>query len=362
MNRQTILDQTRSQLADEVAEWSMPVPNALTTSPWVAMSLMQKAIRRGEMLLSLQAAVTLLNISPERLWRRLGCIAFEDVGVADLEVLSITTAALSGRRYRSGIGSEWQIASYLIARMSKAIQCRAADDLLLTAERHPIFRRARRDLAAKSTAELIRIAASSAQLPVRAIAAWYAIGTDRRPSSYFFERKGDPSALFDWLCEMGLPHTVVEVSREGFRRVGEVLCPFVALLCSNQLPALPRIEPDAFPPEVLIGDGVPSWAFDMYTREGRGAYQAFLRGNSQSAKWIRIFVPKTERVQFLGTAIFRVEGGLVRNRLRWDAGDELRRFVDIECHGPCCPNATELLSLVRADIPAINEARAAHVG
>jgi len=362
MNGQVILDQTKSQLAEEVSGWSIPVPSALTTSPWVAMSLMQKAIRRGEMLLALQAAVTLLSVSPERLWRRLGCIAFEDIGIADLEVVSVTTAALSGKRYRSGIGSEWQIASYLVTRMAHARQCRAADDLLLTAERHPAFRRARRDLATKPTAELIRIAAGSALLPVRAIAAWYAIGTDRRPSSYLSERKGDPGALFDWLCEMGLPHTVVEVSREGFRRVGEVLCPFVALLCSNQLPAQSRTEPDAFPPEVLIGDGVPSWAFDMYTREGRVAYQAFLRGNSESAKWIRMFVPKPERVQFLGTAIFRIEGGLVKNRLRWSAGQELRRFVDIECHGPCCPDATELLSRVRADISAINEARASHVG
>ncbi|TKT71418.1 hypothetical protein YH63_008330 [Afipia massiliensis] len=362
MNGRTILQDAKDRLADEVLGTAIAVPEPLAVSPWVAMSLLQKAIRRSETALALQAAVTLLQLSPERLWRRIGCVAFEDVGVAELEWLSVTTAALSGKRYRTSIGSEWQIASYLVSRMSQGSQCRSADDLLLTAELHPRYRRARSELAGKSTADLLRIVSGSADLPVRAIAAWYAIGTDRRPSPYLFERKGDPGALFDWMCEAGLPHTVVEISREGFRRVGEVLCPFVALLSSTHLPAQLPTEADTFPPEVLIGDGIPSWAFDMYTREGRAAYQAFLRGNSQSAKWVRTFVPKPERVQFLGTAIFRVEGGLVKNRLRWDTGDWLKRSVDIECHGPRCSDATELLALVRADIPSINEARAAHVG
>ena len=52
------------------------------------MSLLQKAIRRGHEELALRAAATLLRISPERLWRRCGCIAFEDVGVADLDTVA----------------------------------------------------------------------------------------------------------------------------------------------------------------------------------------------------------------------------------------------------------------------------------
>lgn len=100
----------------------------------------------------------------------------------------------------------------------------------------------------------------------------------------------------------------------------------------------------------------------LLTREGRAAYQRFLQGSNESARWVRASVPATQRVQFLGAAIFRVEGGLVRNRLRWDVGDKLRRLVDIECHGPSCPDATDLLALVRNDIPTINEARVAHVG
>jgi replication-associated recombination protein RarA len=55
------------------------------------MSLMQKAIRRGRKDLALQAAATLLDGSPERLWRRLGCTAFEDIGIGNLDTVAIVT-------------------------------------------------------------------------------------------------------------------------------------------------------------------------------------------------------------------------------------------------------------------------------
>ena len=64
----------------------------------------------------------------------------------------------------------------------------------------------------------------------------------------------------------------------------------------------------------------------------------------------------------LGHVVFRVEGGLVTSRLRWPLGDELRRQCDVECSGPDCPDASEILDLMRDDIPLLNEARVAVMG
>ena len=361
MNGPTILWQAKEQLAEEVSRADNRDAQILSVSPWIAMALLQKAIRRGETALALRAAKTLLEASPEKLWRRMGAIAFEDIGVADPETVALATIALSGKRFRNQIGGEWRVASYIVSRMARTRQCRSADDLLLTAELHPVYKRARSELAERCTEGLLHIATGSADLVVRAIAAWYVIGTDRRPSTLLFERKGDPSALFDCMCEVGLPHSVVEISREGFRRIGEVLCPFMALLFSQTIPPGAPAESDLFPPQRMIRD-IPSWAFDMYSREGQAAYRIFLRSNAESARWVRASISASHRLKFLGTAIFRVEGGLVRNRLRWEVGDKLRHSVDVECHGSACPDATDLLALVREDIPAINEARIAHVG
>ncbi len=49
----------------------VPEGQPTTLSPWVAMSLLQKAVRRGRKDLALRAAATLLRDAPDRLWRRL---------------------------------------------------------------------------------------------------------------------------------------------------------------------------------------------------------------------------------------------------------------------------------------------------
>ena len=132
MNRTHILEQYRSQLAGEVLErgYDLPRFNPLNINPWLAMSLMQKAIRRGREGLALQAAATLLSNSPSRLWRRIGITAYEDIGVADFEAVALATATLKGKVWRSEIGGERAVASYVVRRLCAAIKCRAADDLL----------------------------------------------------------------------------------------------------------------------------------------------------------------------------------------------------------------------------------------
>ena len=165
--------------------------------------------------------------------------------------------------------------------------------------------------------------------------------------------------MFDYLGEAGWPHSIVEVAREGFRRTGEMLCPLVALLSCEPRQST-RIESDELPPETMIGD-VPSWALDVYSREGRAALARFLETDAPAARWVRGGVRPARRVSFLGHIVFRVEGGLVVNRMRWPLADELRRQVDVECSGPNCADATEILELTRADLPLINDARAAVV-
>src|SRR5690349_10324080 len=106
---------TRNRLNVVVAGFQPPQPEPLNISEYLAASLLQKAIRRGRNELALQAAATLLQSSPERLWRRLACIAFEDVGIGDLEAVAHTTAAMAGKRFRAQLGGEWKTASFLVS-------------------------------------------------------------------------------------------------------------------------------------------------------------------------------------------------------------------------------------------------------
>ena len=137
--------------------------------------------------------------APERLWRRLCVTAFEDVGVADIESVSLVTSALKGKTWRSQIGGEWPVASYLVGRLARAINCRATVDLLTVAAKCPAHEKARLDLAHWPTSKLIAYATSEVDLPTRAMALWYAVGTQRYPSRNLHQRRGDSQAVFDHL-------------------------------------------------------------------------------------------------------------------------------------------------------------------
>jgi len=58
--------------------------------------------------------------------------------------------------------------------------------------------------------------------------------------------------------------SLVDIAQEGFRRTGEVLAPFVALLWPTRQQEAATVEDDEFPPDLMVGD-VPAWAYDLYS-------------------------------------------------------------------------------------------------
>ncbi|XYD06797.1 hypothetical protein R1A27_16535 [Methylobacterium sp. NMS12] len=249
MNSEVILQQAREQLGEVVRgpHTETPVDTPFPMSPWLAMSLLQKAIRRGRTDLALVAAATLLRDAPDRLWRRIGIVAFEDIGVADLESLQLAMAVTSSKAFRAKLGGEWAVASTIIARMTMAAKCRAADDLVMIVQHHPSLREARQELVELPTRDLIAIATGRDHLPLRALAAWFAVGTVRCPSDHLPRRRGEPDVVLDAFCDAGIPDTVVETAREGLRRTGQILCLFVSLLTPLLLGETAQLINDPLP-------------------------------------------------------------------------------------------------------------------
>jgi hypothetical protein len=123
-------------------------------------------------------------------------------------------------------------------------------------------------------------------------------------------------------------------------------------MLSREACTVPKeLQSDELPPEVNIR-GVPGWAYDTYTREGRVALRCFLGTGASAAKWVQQHVPCELRLAFLGDVVFRLEGGLVKNRLSWPTGTLLREMVDKQCYGP-----PEIFELMRFDLPKLNEVR-----
>ena len=114
---------------------------------------------------------------------------------------------------------------------------------------------------------------------------------------------------------------------------------------------------DDLPPATMCGP-VPSWALDRYSREGKSALRRFLRTDAPTARWDRANVHPETQVEFIADLVFRIEGGLLRQRERWPLADELRRMFELECSGVEPANASKVLDLMRADIPVLNGVRA----
>jgi hypothetical protein len=348
-------DEARQLLAEAIRAQPQSNSNPLPISDWIAMSLLQKAVRRGHEDLALRAAVTLLNAASDRLWRRLAGIAFEDVGLGDLRIVALVIAGLSGKRFRMSIGGDWRVASYVVTLMARAPKCRSPDDLLMMVELHPQYERARRSFATFPASDLLQIVSSNS-LPERAIAAWYSAGTYWRTTRRLRPRRGQPKQLFNHLKDVGHPSILVDLAEAGFKKGAGMLAPFMAMLYPMLPTSSTMTEDDRLPPAAMVGD-VPGWVWDLHSHEGRASLEVFLKGDSATASWVRAHVPTAQQPRFLGGVLFRTEGGLVRQRLRWGVGDQLRESMDLECHGPYCPNASHLLKLMRDDIPALNDAR-----
>lgn len=362
MNHQEFLAVATAELAQLMSDrqGDIPEPHPLDISPWLAMSLAQKSIRRGETGHALRAAATLLRDAPDRLWRRLAVAVFEDIGLGSLDLVAPVLIATSGKSIRQRFGGDWAVASAIVERMTGARKCRSADDLLMSLLAHPRYEADRLDLTYRTQQELMEIVCGEGDIITRAIALSYATGTDRCPVPAMRTRKGNIPFALEMMEQTGFPFCVLQLAQRGCGRMREPLPFFVALL-SRKVPRRssgyePAERHDDIPPTVMIGD-CPGWAVDFYTRPGRLALRAFLDRDTATGSWINKNVSPRKKVEFLGGLVFRVEGGLMRRRLHWPTGEHLRKVMETEAMGFGVPDASEVLDLLRNDLPVLNEER-----
>ena len=358
MNAILVLQHYQQQLAEEIEQWQADPPaiTPLVISPWIAMSLMQKAIRRGDEGFALGATASLLHTAPDKLWRRLTVTVFEDIGIADIDIIGLTVAAAARKAWRKQLGGEWVVASYLVTRMCHSIKCRAADDLSYCAEEHPNLEQHRLNLTFRPLPELLKRIICANDVGEQALALWYAVGTHRFNSDKLRERRGEPNMVFDYLSDQGVPDTLVEICRAGFRKTGEILCPMLIPIWQRSQDCRTTTRPDDLPADELI-QGIPCWTFDTHTREGKHALARFMKTDCETARWIRGNVSGYRRTRFLADLLFRVEGGLVDRRLRWPLGDQLKTTCDFDILGVTTEQAKEASQLLRKDLPILNRER-----
>ena len=146
---------------------SVPSTTRPVADPWVGPSLLRKAIRRASGRAE-RAAIPLYRLQGGGNWRRFLVVAFEDAGVASVEVLVETAVTGAEPTGREGIGGDER------ALRPVAPKDRSPDRLIGFAHRRPVFKDSRERVATSLARQNEHVADMSRRLPQRAIVARFA--------------------------------------------------------------------------------------------------------------------------------------------------------------------------------------------
>jgi len=318
------------QLIDQTRGFKAPLHDfPWLPDKWIALSLLQKAIRRGHTTQALRAASYLYKLDYRILWRRLVVIGWEDIGVGNPELCFMTTAAAGSKRWRDKHGGDWAFAAYLTIAMCRSIKDRTTDDLMMVALHDPDCANVRDDYHDLQFSQLLSIVHNTElKLSHRIMAAWYMAGTQ----SYGFEglrrRKGDVERYFQCLdSELCLEH-VTSICRIGVSRSRTVLPVFIPTFWRDyaQGDFLSFVADGEFSEDSLCG--IPRYAFDGFTRAGKRYLKKIARKHDKLSQFLAQVAPPPEHDEIVREMYFRLESSLCDKRLDWPIGNEARRRAD----------------------------------
>lgn len=343
-----------SQTTDSERKLFPELVNELT--PWLAMSLLQKAIRRNNRELAHLAAASLLLSDPERLRRRIAVILFEDIGIGSPDTIASVLPTVTRQGWTLHRPEGWRAVPSLLDQMCESPKCRAVDDLLVMIGWDPGLEELKRDFGSLNPDHLVQRFYSSADVIERAIVLLHLIGNLRSQENFPSAKPLGSKAVWNLLLEMGCSANLVTLARQG-KTAGAREMPLIfALLSLYNEQHLTSRSSDTFPPESLIS-GTPGWVYDVHVRQGNQALSAFLRTDALSAQLVMKHGPANGKAAFLGGLLFRIESGLVTNRLQWALGTNFRSRADFHVHGVEPEIALQISQQLTRDIPLLDEVR-----
>jgi len=344
----------------------MEINEAVTSlDPWVASSLLQKAIRRSDVDHATAAALRFHRLRGNSIWRRLMIVAHEDVGIGDLDLVAAVTRLGTDADARREIGTDQEVIADLVRRLAAARKDRSSDYLICTAIRHPRFEIDREAIAVLSDAERTAVAVDPAQPIInRAIAAWYASGINGGGPQIV--GTGDLAALLSAFESRGLSADSASQLEVAARRTKEpitVMVPLLwALLAENDGP---HKDERCSPPSSCAANGVPLYAFDKHTSLGKKAIARFAIENDRVERKLAEYVPDFRARAVAEMACFYADAIPIHRRLSWKLSRPLEGLgLEVDMLKAGCPRegALPIVNVVRANLDHLNSIRSRMLG
>jgi hypothetical protein len=325
---------------------------------WIALSSLQKSIRRG-VIEPATAAAEVLWSEPSRLLDRLLVIGLEDIGVGDPEVLRDVIEFTTDRSWRrKAMNKGREVTLGLVERMCAATKSRFADEILAIAQLEPALGPARAELAMASTKQLAGCIGTSDDIGVRALASWFLAGTARYPMDGIPRRQGDLAAVWEVARGLGVPADWLNLLDRAARRMHWPLAVLLPLAYVSKVSGTPNQLVKDTPYETWRG--VPLYALDQYTRRGLVAIGRWLATCPQLQEILRAAAPRPAWPKIIRYAVFAAESQACSRHLMWaEQRDVLRRsmLAELTGRGLVAEYMDPLLACATANLPALNERR-----
>jgi hypothetical protein len=296
----------------------------LKIDPWAASSLLQKAIRRGEAELAKEAAAILHRHRGVAVFRRLCMIAFEDIGIGDIDLLQDVTRFATDKTLREILGPDGELIDSLCSRMAQATKDRSADYLYCAATKLETAIAEQSELRDLPMDRLLGIA-SNEELPLtrRAVAALLMCTDSGRTGPLL--NLGRVSKFLDTFAVKPVPlhDAVLQIARAR----AHPFCLMLPLIWSRWWRVADKVQiADDEIPDCDTIDGIPLYTFDKHTSLGKRAIARFARENNLVADALRNWVPARSAVDVAEIAAFYADAAPVVRRLQWATGSLLSQM------------------------------------
>lgn len=349
------LDERRHELSVELRKFKSAQQGEIELAdPFLATSMLQKSLRRADVQNAKYAGIALLRIDPNRLWRRIAIVAFEDFGLSNLDLTASVVAAASSKAWRGRNGGDEHVLALIIEHLLGTPRDRRVDETYMLAvalNRLPSPKATLSgSVASKGLQELLLSALTTVRqcehsIPFRGIRSVLAGPSDGVIAQS--SASDEDGALLAEVCSQG---------RKTSQCLLPVLLPLLKAATLKADAATSTVIYRSTPPVVMI-DGIPSYTFDGFTRPGRAALSKLGWYDRNLAKLLSTLHTPSERTAALVNLLFVAEGGVCTTELSDPLYNELK-VHSAGCWSGLSGNAlADGVATMSEAIPALNEFR-----
>lgn len=362
-NKTTISNAIVESIKNDVTNYTYQTPTPLKIDKSLAVSGLQKSIRRGDVKCTQAYAICTLNIDPDYLFRRLKIIAYEDIGIAKNKVCLYTSAS-DTKEFRNEFG-DIKLACFLTEKLAKANKSRTATDIYCLTLADPLAPNYLQSCLRMRVEHLVPIALDTSlnlchRMTALRVISGYSI---RQPNGYYKVVSKSRFDLLERVCEeTDIPDPFKEMVLLGHNKTAGLN---TAMLLASELV---METTNAWLSDVRVPsqlhNGINLAALDMYCSSGRSVIAKFVA----TSKPLKLFFTKhsiKSPAKLIGAALFIIEGSLLTNEFHFIGSPEIKaqlEFLELVAAGiKTKDEASELIALLKQEIPLLQQIRNAYI-